>query len=190
MLFLRRPTAAAIYAFLAAQARFDFTYQPTGATLACPPPGYDVDHTRVDLGRGESTFVAAKAALERWDQFRLSWLEAAPADTPLQVGQVVAVLARSFGLWWLNACRIVAVINDDGGVKRFGFGYGTLPGHMESGEERFQVEWDQSNDSVWYDILAFSRPRHLLARVGYPMMRRLQKRFARESAAAMRRAVE
>jgi hypothetical protein len=39
----------------------------------------------------------------------------------------VAVLARSLGLWWLNACRIVSVVNEDGPGKRFGFAYGTLP---------------------------------------------------------------
>ena len=42
---------------------------------------------------------------------------------------------------------------------------------------------------MWYDILAFSRPRQALARLGYPLMRKRQRRFGRESAAAMRRAV-
>ena len=50
---------------------------------------------------------------------------------------MVAILARSIGLWWLNACRIVAVVDEDGPVKRFGFAYGTLPDHAGSGEERF-----------------------------------------------------
>ena len=74
-------------------------------------------------------------------------------------------------------------------MQRFGFAYGTLPDHAGSGEERFLVEWDRKDDSVWYGILAFSRPRHLLARIGYPWVRRVQKRFGRESAAVMRRAV-
>lgn len=52
-----------------------------------------------------------------------------------------------------------------GSIARFGFAYGTLPGHVESGEERFQIEWHRSDDSVWYDILAFSRPNHPLARL-------------------------
>ena len=73
--------------------------------------------------------------------------------------------------------------------SRFGFAYGTLPGHAESGEERFLVEWDRADDAVWYDILAFSRPRHPLARLGYPLTRRTQRRFARDSAAAIRQAV-
>jgi uncharacterized protein (UPF0548 family) len=51
------------------------------------------------------------------------------------------------------------------------------------------IEWDQSDDSVWYDILAFSRPQHVLARLGYPVVRRLQKKFARDSAAVMQRGV-
>jgi uncharacterized protein (UPF0548 family) len=129
--------------------------------------------------------LAAKSALQRWDQFRLNWLEAYPSDTPIQTGAVVAVLARAAGLWWLNACRIVYVIDDNDPVKRFGFAYGTLPDHAATGEERFLIEWNRDDDSVWYEILAFSRPRHLLARLGYPFVQLMQKRFGRESAAAV-----
>lgn len=189
MLFLRRPTAEAIRAFLASQARLDLTYSAVGATTTNPPAGYVVDHTRMRLGAGEQVFAAAKEALERWQQFRLGWLEASPEGTPIKEGQVVAILARSIGLWWLNACRIVAVVDEDGPVHRFGFAYGTLPDHVGSGEERFLVEWNREDDSVWYDILAFSRPRHFLARLGYPWMRRVQKRFGRQSAAAVCRAL-
>jgi uncharacterized protein (UPF0548 family) len=89
----------------------------------------------------------------------------------------------------VSACRIVYRIDDDGPTKRFGFAYGTLPDHPESGEERFMVEWSQADGSVWYDILAFSRPYQLLTRLAYPLVRRFQKRFARESTAAMVRAV-
>lgn len=189
MLFLRRPTAETIQAFLAAQARLNLTYAAVGATATTTPAGYVEDHTRIKLGEGEKVFAAAKVALERWQQFRIGWLEATPDDTPIQEGQVVAILARSIGLWWLNACRIVAVVEEEGPVKRFGFAYGTLPDHAGSGEERFLIEWDRDEGSVWYDILAFSRPRHVLARVGYPWVRRVQKRFGRESGAVMYRAV-
>jgi uncharacterized protein (UPF0548 family) len=189
MLLLRRPTSEKIQAFLAAQAGQKPTYAAVGVTGTSPPGGYVVDHTRIQLGTGEKVFVAARAALERWQQFRLGWVQAAPEDTPIQEGQVVAIQARSLGLWWLNACRIVGVTNEHGPVRRFGFTYGTLPDHVGSGEERFLIEWDKEDDRVWYDILAFSRPRHPLARLGYFWMRRVQKRFGRESAAAMCRAV-
>ena len=89
-----------------------------------------------------------------------------------------------------DACRIVYAVDEKGPIKRYGFANGTLPEHAESGEERFTVEWHEKDDAVWYDILAFSRPRHFLARLGYPLARRLQERFARDSVAAMMRAVK
>jgi hypothetical protein len=39
------------------------------------------------------------------------------------------------------------------------------------------------------DILAFSKPNHILTRLGYPLVHRSQKRFGRDSAASMFRAV-
>ncbi len=190
MLLLRKPSAERLRQFLAAQSKLDLTYSAVGATAAMPPAGNVVDHTRIRLGEGARTFAAAKSALERWEQFRLGWVEAWPPETPIKVGQVEAVVARLFGLWWLNACRLVYVVDAQGPVKRYGFAYGTLPEHAESGEERFTVEWHADDDAVWYDILAFSRPRHFLARLGYPYVRRLQKQFARDSAAAMLRVVK
>jgi uncharacterized protein (UPF0548 family) len=103
-------------------------------------------------------------------------------------GEVVAVVARSIGVWWLNACRIVYVIDEQPGQKRFGFAYGTLPAHAGSGEERFLIEMDD-DETVWYDVLAFSRPQGTLMRLGYPYMRHLQKQFGKQSAAAMQKSV-
>lgn len=189
MLSLQKPSTEAIRRFLDQQAQFDLTYRAVGATAATPPAGYVVDHTRIKLGEGEEIFQAAKAALQRWQQFQLSWLEARPPETPIQTGQVIAVLARAVGLWWLNACRIVYVLDETGPVNRFGFAYGTLPAHAGTGEERFLVEWDQNSNEIHYDILAFSRMKHVLTRLGYPVVRRTQKQFGRESSEAMRRAV-
>ena len=81
------------------------------------------------------------------------------------------------------------VVDASGPISKFGFAYGTLPGHVEIGEELFLIEWDQNTNSVWYDIVAFSKPNHFLTRLGYPLVRRTQKRFGRNSAAAMFRAV-
>jgi uncharacterized protein (UPF0548 family) len=189
MLSLRKPSPEDIRQFLTAQGRHDFTYSAVGATATTPPAGYVVDHTRAKLGEGEATFTAARDALKNWRQFDLGWLEAWSSETPIKPGEVVAVLARAIGLWWLNACRIVYVIDEAGPITKFGFAYGTLPDHAGSGEERFLIEWHRGDDSVWYDILAFSRPQHFLFRLGYPMARRTQKRFGRESGAVMLRAV-
>lgn len=188
-MLLRKPTPEAIQRFLNHQREFDFTYQGVGATASKPPPGYVVDQTRFDLGKGKEVFSAAKSALEGWQQFRLGWLGAWPANTPLREGEVVAILARSIGLWWLNACRIVYVIDEELEQKKFGFAYGTLPDHAGSGEERFLIEMDD-DETVWYDILAFSRPQQFLSRLGYFYVRRVQKRFGQHSAAAMKQAVD
>jgi uncharacterized protein (UPF0548 family) len=189
MLSLRRPTAETMGEFLAAQAKLGFTYPAVGATATVPPEGYTVDHTRIKLGEGEGAFSMARAALGRWDQFRLGWVEVCSPEGPIEAGAVVAVVARLLGLWWVNACRVVYVVDEQDPVRRFGFAYGTLPDHAETGEERFLIEWDRASGAVWYDILAFSRPHRFLARLGYPYTRRVQRRFARESAAAMVRAV-
>jgi uncharacterized protein (UPF0548 family) len=185
MLSLRKPSAQSIRPFLEAQAKLPFSYAAVGATAKTPPAGYAVDRTRIKLGEGEPVFHAAKAALRRWEQFHLGWVEAWSPDTAIQTGEVVAVMGRAIGLWWLNACRIVYVVDESGPINKFGFAYGTLPGHVESGEERFLIEWDRGDNGVWYDILAFSRPNYILTRLGYPVVRRTQKRFGRDSAAAM-----
>jgi len=182
MLLFRKPTPEMIQAFLEQQRPLNFTYRDADPKALS---GYDRDHTRVQLGEGIEVFEAAKAALRNWQHFQLGWVEAWPSNTPIQKDQVVAVLAHQMGLWWLNACRITNVIDEDS-PRRFGFSYGTLPGHVESGKERFLIEMIQG-ENVWYDILAFSRPRHFLARLGYRFVRRVQKRFAKQSAAAMQR---
>ncbi len=189
MVSMRKPSPEVIRQFLTAQSKLDLTYTAVGATATTPPAKYVVDHTRIKIGEGEEVFIAAKAVLENWQQFNLGWMEACSSETPIQTGQAVAVLARAIGLWWLNGCRIVYVITEAGPITQFGFAYGTLPEHVGSGEERFLIEWDRADDSVWYDILAFSRPQHFLVRLGYPMVRRMQKQFGRESVAAMLRSV-
>ena len=69
------------------------------------------------------------------------------------------------------------------------FAYGTLSGHVESGEERFTVRFDPLTQEVVYEIAAFSRPAMILTRLGYPFARRLQRRFAQSSAAALANAL-
>ena len=75
MLSLRKPSAESTRRFLTAQAKLDFSYSAVGATANQLPAGFVVDHTRIKLGEGEPVFQAAKAALQRWRQFDLGWLE-------------------------------------------------------------------------------------------------------------------
>ena len=192
MISFRKPTADSLRQIVAAQSKLEFNYPGVGATATGDPlvAGYIVDRTRALLGSGSTVFDRARMALKRWSQFRLTWLEAFPENAPIRSGETVVVLARAFGVWWTNTARIVYTIDEtNDSLSRFGFAYGTLPGHVESGEERFLVEWDRRADEVWFDILAFSRPRHFLARIGRRQARAMQRRFGQQSAAAMQAAV-
>lgn len=186
MILFQKPNDQTVQAFLATQAQREFTYSAIGGTATSPPPGFVVDHTRVRLGAGERVFNSAKTALWRLDQFDLGWVKAWSADPTIAKGGLVAVAGKAVGVWWLNACRVVYTVDEyEAPITRFGFAYGTLPGHVERGEERFLLEWNRDDDSVWYDVLAFSQPRHIMARLGRPWVRRLQRRFGPQSAARM-----
>jgi uncharacterized protein (UPF0548 family) len=182
--FFTPPNEEAVGSFLRRQAASAFSYREVGATTGDGPAGYNLDHNRVRLGEGAAVFDAACAALRSWTMFPAPWTRISPADAPIVVGTVVAMQARAVGLWWLNACRIVYVVDEREPVRRFGFAYGTLPAHVEQGEERFSVEW-LADDSVWYDLRAFSRPRHWAVKLAKPLARRLQRRFVRDSQRAM-----
>ena len=163
-----------------------FSYSAVGTTQGDAPSHYKVDRNRILIGHGPGQFKAAKAAIDSWKMFDLDWIELFPKRPSVHVGTAVAVVVRHLGFWSVNISRIVYLIDEE---SRYGFAYGTLECHSEEGEERFLVEHDKTTDEVWYDLYAFSKPRHPLARIGFPISRHLQKRFARESLAAMKRAV-
>ncbi len=176
------PSESVVNTFLSRQTDLAFNYHHVGATRETPPAGFKIDHTRAQLGTGVDLFRAARTAIEQWQQLDLGWLRAQANCPTVTADAVVATIARSMGVWWFNVCRVIYVIDE--ADRQYGFGYGTLAGHMAKGEERFLVEIDDKGQ-VWYDILAFSKPERLLARVGYPYLRVVQKRFARQSVARM-----
>jgi uncharacterized protein (UPF0548 family) len=186
--YLNKPSPERIRAFIEAQRGQSFSYPEQGATNEGAPRGYTVDRNSIQLGQGAAAFARAVEALRQWKMFDTGWIHLCWPDAPIQAGSTVAVAVRHYGFWSLNASRVVYVVDDRGARPRYGFAYGTLPAHAETGEERFTVELRPEDQSVWYSILAFSRPNGL-ARAGYPFSRRLQKRFARDSKEAMRRAV-
>ena len=188
MFLPRQPSDETIRQFISSQHELSFSYGEVGATRnEATPANYTVDHNRIRLGAGERAYDRAVSALRSWQQFDLGWVTIVPPQTPIEVGRTVAVQAHTFGFWSLSACRIVYVIEEKETTKRFGFAYGTLPNHVECGEERFTIEW-RADDSVWYDIYAFSHPQHPLVRLGSAVARRLQKRFVRDSLASMKAA--
>lgn len=188
---LRAPGERWLERFRAEVRDAPLSYECVGATrndADAAPAGFNLDHNRARLGNGEAVWERAGAAIRAWKMFPGPWTRISLTDTPIRVGEVVAMQAKAFGVWWVNACRIVYVIEEVGPVRRFGFAYGTLSAHVESGEERFSVEMNADGE-VWYDVRAFSRPRYWPVRLMKPLARRLQAKFVRDSKRAMQEAV-
>lgn len=187
MFLLRRPTPREIEEFLASARRLPLSYSPVGLVRE-PRPGFTVDELVTVLGTGHATYQRAAAALTAWKQFELGWVELFPRGTGMDGNTTVAVCVSHVGFWSLNGCRIVYTIGGPDELE-FGFAYGTLTNHAESGEEIFQVSLDPRTEQVTYTIRAVARARAPLARLGYPITRVLQGRFRRDSSRAMLRAV-
>ena len=190
MFLFTRPDKNFIQNFIDGCGNDDLSYREVGFSESGSPPNYNIDHNRILIGNGPADFDKAKAAVRNWKMFDMPWIDLCWPDTPIETGNNVAVLASHLGFYSLNACRIVYLIDESGEIERFGFAYGTLQDHGETGEERFTVEFHPKTGEVWYDLLAFSKPNQPLAKLGYPISRMLQKRFAAESKEAMKHAVK
>ena len=115
--------------------------------------------------------------------FDLGWTRVANPHASITAGQIVAVEAHTLGLWTLNLSRILEVVDTR---TRFGFIYATTEMHVEQGEERFLLEFDPETGHIDYVLEAASLPRNALARLGFPVTRSFQHKFARDSHRRMR----
>lgn len=147
------------------------TYDEVGATLTgSMPDGYRHDCYRVELPARSDAFTRGVAGVRAWAPHRGAGLTVAPADPP-HVGATVAVAAPIGPMTAVAVCRIVSVVDEP---DRYGFAYGTLPGHPARGEEAFLVE--RQRTAVVFKVVVFSSPAELLARLGGPVTRRTQQR--------------
>ncbi|HEX2737369.1 MAG TPA: DUF1990 domain-containing protein [Acidimicrobiia bacterium] len=190
IVFGRRPAHARIRAFVEEQSRLSLTYPEVGGTGGAVPAGYHGGSAAADLGRGGECFAAARAAITRWAMFEMPHVQLCWAEVAPELDAVVAIVLGGPGFVVLNACRVVAVFDDeDDSGATFGFAYGTLPDHVGRGEERFIVKWNRGTDVVSYDVRSFSRPNGVVANLGAPVTRMFQAKFRRDSCRAMVRAV-
>ena len=185
MFLIAKPSESELRQFVSSLSNMSYSYPYIGATASVLPQSHKVDHNRIRLGSGAADWEMAIRALRAWEMFNFDWARLCWPDTPIQVGANVAIVVSHFGFYSLNGARIVYVVDENGPIKRFGFAYGTLEEHAESGEERFTIEWNRQDDSVWYHLLAFSRPSQLLARLAFPVARALQRRFVADSLSRM-----
>ena len=164
-----------------------FTYPEVGATREGPlPAGYSHVERAEVVGSGRDAFDRAAAAVFGWRAQRGAGLRvqaSGPADTP---GTVVLMTAGLRRLGLDVPCRVVWVVDEP---DRRGFGYGTLPGHPESGEESFVVSLGPDGDVV-YSLRAFSRLATRLSRLGGPVSSRVQSLALDRYVLAIRRAAQ
>jgi uncharacterized protein (UPF0548 family) len=135
---MRRPSSAEIDRFLNRSHDLPLSYGPTGIVRR-PSVAYRLDEQVVTIGHGEADFARACLALAGWKHFDISWVEVFPKQTSIDAGTDVAVLIRHLGFWSLNGARVLYHVGESDGHAAFGFAYGTLTNHAESGEELFEV---------------------------------------------------
>ena len=177
---LSYPSAAALQTELMRQAAATPTFERVGLTRADGPeelPGFDHDYHDTIIGRGRDDFEAAKTLIRQWAVFPRPWCQPEPVAAPFVAGTDLIVMMRILGLWWWSPSRVVYVIDES---DRFGFAYAPLPGHPETGEERFLLEY-LADGRVRYSVRAYSHPAHLLTKIGYYAIRIYQRRFVHDS---------
>lgn len=178
---LSRPTATRLNSYLALREEMPYSYLDIGASAGVFPVNYYQHTNRFYLGQGKVCWSLAKQAIAEWQPFNTSWAQVYPKYPPIRREEIVAVSFYVFGVWWTNSCRIVYVVDE---AKKYGFAYGTLPGHVGRGEEYFGVEQDEEG-KCWFILKAFSQPAYWGARLFPFVMRHHQQRFVRVAAASM-----
>lgn len=149
----------------------ELTYSKVGAT-ADPvlPDGYH--HLRVSRDLGAADLDAVGEFIMTWQvQIRSGVrLLSAPDRAAVGVDATFRFLGQTI------PCRVVEVVDEP---HRRGFAYGTLPGHPETGEERFVAERDPTTAQVTVFITAFSNPGSWRAKAIGPLGRVLQRVMTR-----------
>jgi uncharacterized protein (UPF0548 family) len=168
-----RPSSDQLEALHDAATRAYPTYEQVGATRdrSTMPSGYRHDE-RVATITAPDAFGRSRRGLREWQVHIGAGANVFPRIQ--EPGATVLVQFR-LGLSVIAPCRIVYVIDE---ADRYGFAYGTLPGHPEEGEETFVVE-RSGTDSVRFVVRAFSRPGDPLVKATAPAARMIQNLMTR-----------
>ncbi len=182
MLVLRRRSSVELATLLDLAIREGPSYPEVGATGGAElPPGYRHDRYHIRIGDPQD-FERAVTALRHWAAHEGASVRIFPHDHPVSPGATILAVLSLGPAQIVAPCRIVCVTDE---FDRFGFAYGTLPGHPERGEEAFFVE--RRSDGTFFSITAFSRPAEPLARLAGPIGRAIQLAITRRFVIALAR---
>jgi uncharacterized protein (UPF0548 family) len=169
---VRRPDARHVSHFLARERTSPLTYVDVGASLLDQmPAGYHHVRRSTTLPAGTDRWAHACNGIRAWAAHSGAHVQVVPEHAPIEEGTVVAVIVHMGPAHVLGACRIVRVVDEP---DRFGFAYGTLPGHPEEGEESFVLT--RNGETIRFEVAAFSRPHDLITKLGGPVARVAQQR--------------
>ncbi len=143
------------------------TYAELGATRGEMPRGYRHVRAEERIGSGRPRFESAARAVMRYGMLRGAGLTVVATTEEAERGTDVLGRLGPF----VAPCRVVYVIEEP---NRRGFAYGSLPGHAVAGEEMFAVRFDDTDESVYAEVAAFSRPAAWWSRLGAPALRVVQ----------------
>jgi uncharacterized protein (UPF0548 family) len=129
------------------------------------------------IGRGQKAYRRAVRALLHSECLELDWL------TSRREGNTLVICSRQMGVIWLTLAN--RVLRREASPCSCSIAWGTTRRHVLAGEERLRVGWDAETDTVVFEVLSFSRPRHVLGWIGYPYVVAQQMRFAKDATAKM-----
>jgi uncharacterized protein (UPF0548 family) len=198
MFFLTLPTDFRLKKLALALRAAPYSYAAIGCTdSAVPPANFWRDEARFELGRGQDVFNVARDAVLRGECFPPQLVRLHLEQRHAAAGDVALVIySPPFPRgWFIMPTRVIETFDErvetaDGEAQLAGFTYGTLTGHLERGEERFEIEWRKCDDVVSFRIVAISRPAAWLAWLGFPYTRWEQARFRRLAGKQMREICE
>lgn len=163
----------------------ELTYPEAGATRPGRPlpAGYRHLRYRTRIGEGAAVLASAARTLLTWRMHEAMGVRLR-ASAPRAAAGVTVRARPGLGPLRLTApCRVVWAMDTP---NRAGFGYGTLPGHPFAGEEAFVVTLDTDN-GVWFEVVAFSRPARWYTRLAGPVAPLLQHAYAHHCGRTLRR---
>ena len=147
------------------------TYDHVGSTLdPARWSGSGVRARHLDVGSGSRAFLAGREALSTWVAQAGIGASVHPPGQPVEAGATLLVVIARPTVHVIAPNRIIGVLDEP---RRFGFAYGSLPGHPERGEESFVVE-HLDDGTVRVTIRVQAGPGTLAARAVAPLVRRLQ----------------
>jgi uncharacterized protein (UPF0548 family) len=156
------------------------TYEPVGATHDGGPLPFGFHHLRQRyvVGHGDAAFAHAATVLMTWQMHRRAGMRVSASGHAIEPDEVVLCRLGPLRV----PCRVLWV-RDEPDAQ--GFGYGTLPGHPEAGEEAFVVS--RARDGlVSLSVTAYSVPGMLLTRLAGPVGRLGQQVMVGRYAEALR----